>query len=63
MKFALQLFSWISVVLGVLAIFGAVATVDPQAAQQSFIGGALFLIEGVLALIYVNKKEKLYGGN
>lgn len=55
MKTALQIFSWIAVVLGVLAILGS-ASGGPDAGY-GFVGGALFLTEGVLALAYVRSKK------
>lgn len=55
MKIALQIFSWIAVVLGALAILGsAEGGVD---AGYSFVGGVFFLTQGVLALVYINQKE------
>lgn len=49
MKIALQIFSWVAVVLGVLAFIGSEG--DPYA----LFGGALFLTQGILALVYVNE--------
>lgn len=61
MKTALQVTSWIAVVIGVLAIFGGFGTtvegvfaiVDPYA----LFGGLLFASQGVLSLIYIAHKE------
>ena len=54
MKIALQVVSIICVAMGGLAILGNIA--DPVDAVYGFIGGGLFLAEGVLALIYISKK-------
>ncbi len=59
MKLALQVFSWIAVTLGVLAIIGGFSdmAIDPSGAQYSLAGGALFLVEGVLALTYIKSHQ------
>ena len=54
METALKVFSWIAVVIGILAILGSVSTQDSGSA---FIGGALFLTQGVLALAYIDKNK------
>jgi hypothetical protein len=63
MKLPLQIFSWIGIVLGVFAIIGAFAgnydqfgnaTIDPYA----LLGGGLFFLQGLLALLYISEKEK-----
>jgi len=53
MKIALQIFSWIAIVLGALAIIDSGATGDFYA----FTGGALFLTLGILAIIYIKDAE------
>lgn len=59
MKLPLQIVSWVAIVLGVLAIMSGLASlsVDSQSATYSIEGGALFLAQGVLALIYIHQKE------
>ena len=61
MKSALKITSWVAVVLGVLAIYGGLTTVDyygdPMIDGYAIFGGLLFLTEGVLALIYISLKE------
>lgn len=55
MKLALQIFSWVAVVIGVLALInGAVLiSTDPENAYYTLIGGVLFGVEGALALQYI----------
>jgi len=58
MKIAVLIFSWFSIGLGSLAILGGFipaedGTYDPYA----FIGGFLFLIQGLLTVIYVMTRE------
>jgi hypothetical protein len=57
MKLALQIVSWVAIVIGVLAIVGGLAETssDPASAYYSLLGGALFATQGVLSLIYVNQ--------
>ena len=55
MKTALQIFSWVAVGIGFLAIFGSLGTVD---GEYGVVGGALYLIQGILALAYISEKEK-----
>lgn len=57
MKLGLQTFSWVAVVLGVLAVIGGLTTLssDPSGACYSLLGGVLFGVEGVLALFYVTQ--------
>ena len=57
MKLALQITSWIAVVLGALAILGGTSETGQQA-LDSFLGGAMFLGQAVLALAYIQFKEK-----
>lgn len=54
MKLALQVTSWIAVVLGAFAILGSMSG-EPDAIY-SLVGGLLFLGQGVLALAYINQK-------
>jgi len=60
MKLALQIISWIAVVLGALAIIDglSVMSYDSEGAYYSMVGGAMFLTQGVVALIYVNQQKK-----
>ena len=51
MKIALQIFSWIAIVLGLLAIIGS------EVDNYAFIGGALFLTEGILAIAYIQNTK------
>lgn len=54
MKLALQIFSWIAIILGALALVFATTYPDPA---PSIIGGGLFLAEGILALVYINSTK------
>lgn len=63
MKTTLQIFSWIAVVIGALAILSSPTAGFDQAGNQVFdgytlIGGLLFLTQGVLSLVYINQKER-----
>lgn len=62
MKLAVQIFSWIGVVLGVLAILGGLFTTDAYGNTvvdgTALLGGALFFTQGLLALIYVSQNAK-----
>lgn len=51
MKTALEIMSWVAVVTGGLAIVGSEGDI------YAFVGGLLFLTEGVLALSYVKKTK------
>lgn len=53
MKKTLKILSWIQIVLGVLAIIGSL---DPADAY-GFLGGALFLACGWVALLYIEEVE------
>lgn len=59
MKQALTVVSWISIVLGFLAVIGGLTSLstDPQGAYYALMGGALFAIEGILAVAYVNQQS------
>lgn len=52
MKLALQITSWIAVVIGALALVGY--TGDPY----TLVGALLFLGQGVLALLYIRQQDK-----
>jgi uncharacterized membrane protein (UPF0136 family) len=56
MKLGLQIFSWVAVVLGVLAVIGGLA--GGEDSYSSLLGGILFGVEGVLALVYVSQTQK-----
>jgi hypothetical protein len=51
MEKSLKILSWVSIVLGILAIIGSVADQD----VSGFIGGGLFLAEGWAAVLYMQK--------
>jgi len=51
MKIALQIFSWIAVALGFLAVLVG------EGDYYAFIGGALFMTQGILSLIYISKYQ------
>ena len=51
-KFPLQLFSWFAIVLGALALLGS------EGDFYALLGGGLFLVEGILAIVYINAQEK-----
>ena len=55
METALKVFSIISVVIGGLAILGGIEE-DEIAA---IIGGGMFLTQGILALCYIKKNNKI----
>ena len=54
MKRTLQVFAWTQIVLGVLSLFGWAESKDGYA----FIGGALFIMAGWIALAYISEVEK-----
>jgi hypothetical protein len=56
MKIALQIFSWIGIVLGFFAVLGSLE--GGADAAYSFFGGALFFTQGLLALIYISQNTK-----
>ena len=60
MKSAVKVFSIISIVIGGFAFLGGLGdmSVDPQAAGYALVGGALFLTQGILSLIYIGKSRK-----
>ncbi len=51
MKTALQITSWFATVIGVLAIIGS------QGDAYTLAGATLFLVQGVLALVYIKQTE------
>lgn len=57
MKLALQIFSWVAVVIGVLALIGGLSeiTTTPEDAYYGMTGGVLFTVQGILALIYIHQ--------
>ena len=59
MKLTLQITSWVSVVIGVLAFIGGLGELaaTPTAAYYSFMGGAMFAGQAIVALAYINYKE------
>jgi len=60
MRQAVQIFSWISIVIGALAILGGFAP-DPITGQldpYAFLGGGLFLLQGLLTVIYLSQESK-----
>ena len=60
MKLAVQIFSWISIVIGLLAILGGFAP-DPTTGQldpYAFLGGGLFFTQGLLTVIYLSQEKK-----
>jgi len=54
MSTGLKIVSWINVVMGLLALIGEFADFDGYAIT----GGVLFLLNGTLALQYINKVNK-----
>ena len=54
MKLALQIISWVGVVMGAFALLGSITEYDPYAV----IGGALFFLQGLFALIYIDQVSK-----
>ena len=57
MKLAVQIFSWISIVIGALAILGGVVTGTGELDGYALLGGGLFLTQGLLAIIYIYTNE------
>ncbi len=61
MKLALQVVSWIGVIIGALAILGGVTSTDLDGMAYidwyAVVGGALFFLQGVLALAYLKYGE------
>ena len=53
MKKTLKIFSWIQIVLGVLAIIGSLDPFD----VYGFLGGGLFITCGGVALLYIEEVE------
>ena len=53
MKDALKVFSFIGVILGMLAMMGSLFDADFYA----LVGGGLFFTQGLLALLYINQQE------
>ena len=58
MKTILQITSWVAVVLGVFAILGSLPTAEYYADGYGMFGGALFILQGTLALVYINETEQ-----
>lgn len=58
MKQALKIMSWVAIVLGVLAILGGFGETSGSEASYAFLGGLLFGVEGLLALIYIKQTEE-----
>lgn len=57
MKSALQIISWIGVIIGALAILGGLTEPTPDQAY-TLVGGALFFLQGALALAYISEVSK-----
>lgn len=60
MRQAVQVFSWISIVIGVLAILGGFVP-DPTTGQldlYAFLGGGLFFLQGMLTVIYLAQEKE-----
>jgi len=53
MKDTLKVFSWIAVVLGVIAIIGGLDPIDSYA----LLGGGLFLAQGWMTLIFIRENK------
>jgi len=58
MKKALQIMSWVAIVLGALAILGGFSETTGEGAMTAFVGGLLFGVEGLLAILYIKQTEK-----
>jgi hypothetical protein len=54
MKLPLQIFSWIAIVLGAITLVASIVEYDGYA----IIGGAFFLIQGILAIAYIGEVNK-----
>ena len=61
MKSALQVFSWVAVVIGSLAIISGLASTDANGQYYvdglAVLGGALFFTQGLLSIIYISKEK------
>lgn len=59
MKLTLQIFSWIAVVIGVLAVLGSFGITEDGTFgivdYYGILGGGLFFAQGALSLIYIHK--------
>lgn len=55
MKTPLQILSWVAIVMGVLAIFGA-ASEGGEDSLYALIGGTLYLSLGIVAITYIKEK-------
>lgn len=54
MKIALQIFSWILLILGLFALLGYAADTSDG---YALIGGGLCFIQGLLAVIYIDSNK------
>jgi len=55
MKTTLKTFSIICIILGALAIIDSI-----ESGIAAFIGGGLFLTQGILSLVYIGQQNKEY---
>ena len=56
MKTALKTISIVAVVIGALAILGGVS--DTYVDGYALVGGALYMAQGILALVYIGQQTK-----
>jgi hypothetical protein len=58
MRTAVLVFSWLSIVIGALTIIsGLVPLPDGTYDPYAFIGGGLFLVQGLLTVIYLSQEN------
>lgn len=56
MKTTLYIVSWVSLVLGILAVLGSIS--EPTDGIYGVIGGGMYAIQGFIALAYLKSEEK-----
>jgi len=57
MKLPLQILSWITIILGALALIYSVSPWD----VEGILGGGFFFADGVVALLYISEVNKKVG--
>ena len=59
MKTAVQVFSWIAIIIGMLAFIGGFEPLaDGSYDMYAFLGGGLFFTQGLLTLIYIAQNKE-----
>ena len=61
MRLLVQIFSWVGVVMGLLAVIGGFTTTDELGRQMingsAIVGGLLFFTQGALTLVYLSQER------